>query len=120
MINTYFDKRELKYIKRKERLDKDFVWTNEDLQKLGNLNADLLKMQDALVDEIKSTYDLFSKLEKNGMSFLHGFKVIGNIFFEKEIINDLYELDKPTKAQKAIIDKWDNITWNTSDEIEAW
>ena len=53
MINTYFDKRELKYIKRKERLDKDFVWTNEDLQKLGNLNADLLKMQDALVDEIK-------------------------------------------------------------------
>ena len=120
MINTYFDKRELKYIKRKERLDKDFVWTNEDLQKLGDLNADLLKMQDALVDEIKSTYDLFSKLEKNGMSFLHGYKVIGNIFFEKEIINDLYELDKPTKAQKAIIDKWDNITWNTSDEIEAW
>ena len=38
-----------------------------------------------LIEEIKSAYELFSKIEKNGMSFLHGFKVIGHFAFEKEI-----------------------------------
>ncbi len=117
---TYFDKHELKYIKRKERLDKAFEWTKEDVQKLRKLDSDLSKMQKALVDEIKSAYELFSKLEKNGMSFLHGFKVIGHFSFEKEIVTKLYELDNPTKAQKAIIDKWDNLYWFSSDDIEAW
>ena len=54
------------------------------------------------------------------MSFLHGFKVIGHFAFEKEIAAKLYELDNPTKNQKAIIDKWDNISWYSSEEIEAW
>lgn len=117
---TYVNKRELKYIKRKERLDNTFEWKKEDIQKLQDLNSDIVKLQDILIEEIKSAYKLFSELEKNGMSFLHGFKVIGKIVFEKEIAAKLYELDNPTKNQKAIIDKWDNISWYSSEEIEAW
>lgn len=117
---TYVDKRELKYINRKVHLDQSFEWKNEDIQKLQDLNSDIIKLQDILIEEIKSAYELFSKIEKNGMSFLHGFKVIGKIVFEKEIAAKLYELDNPTKNQKAIIDKWDNISWYSSEEIEAW
>lgn len=117
---TYLDKRELKYIKRKERLDNTFEWKNEAIQKLQDLNSDIVKLQDILIEEIKSAYELFSELEKNGMSFLHGFKVIGHVAFEKEIAAKLYELDNPTKNQKAIIDKWDNLSWYSSEEIEAW
>ena len=117
---TYLDKRELKYIKRKEKLDNTFEWKNEDIQKLQNLNSDIVKLQDILIEEIKSAYELFTELEKNGMSFLHGFMVIGHVAFEKEIAAKLYELDNPTKNQKAIIDKWDNLYWYSSEEIEAW
>lgn len=117
---TYLDKRELKYIKRKDRLDNTFEWKNEAIQKLQDLNSDIIKLQDILIEEIKSAYELFSKIEKNGMSFLHGFKVFGHFAFEKEIAAKLYELDNPTKNQKAIIDKWDNISWYSSEEIEAW
>ena len=117
---TYVDKRELKYINRKVHLDQSFEWKNEDIQKLQDLNSDIIKLQDILIEEIKSAYELFSELEKNGMSFLHGFKVIGKIVFEKEIAEKLYEIESPTKKQKAIIDKWDNISWYSSEEIEAW
>ena len=117
---TYLDKRELKYINRKVHLDQSFEWKNEAIQKIKDLNSDILKLQDILIEEIKSAYELFSKIEKNGMSFLHGFKVIGKIVFEKEIVEKLYEIESPTKNQKAIIDKWDNISWYSSEEIEAW
>lgn len=117
---TYVDKRELKYINRKVHLDQSFEWKNEAIQKLQDLNSDIIKLQDILIEEIKSAYKLFSELEKNGMSFLHGFKIIGHVAFEKEIAAKLYELDSPTKNQKAIIDKWDNISWYSSEEIEAW
>ena len=83
---TYVDKRELKYIKRKERLDNTFEWKTEDLQKIKDINSDVEKLQEIMIEEIKSTYELFSKLEKNGMPFLHGFKVIGKFDFEKEIV----------------------------------
>lgn len=117
---TYVDKRELKYILRKERLDNIFEWKMEDIQKIKELNSDFVKLQDILIEEIKSAYELFSKIEKNGMAFLHGFKVIGHFSFEKEIAAKLYELDNPTKKQKAIIDKWDHISWYSNEEIEAW
>ena len=117
---TYLDKRELKYINRKVGLDQSFEWKNEDIQKLQDLNSDIVKLQVILIEEIKSAYELFAELEKNGMTFLHGFKVIGYFAFEKEIAAKLYELDSPTKNQKAIIDKWDNISWFSSEEIEAW
>lgn len=99
---TYVNKRELKYIKRKERLDNTFEWKNEAIQKIKDLNSDILKLQDILIEEIKSAYELFSKIEKNGMSFLHGFKVIGHFAFEKEIAAKLYELDNPTKNQVSL------------------
>ena len=105
---------------RKERMDNDFEWKDEDIKKLQDLNSDIVKQQDLLIAEIKSTYELFSKLEKNGMSFLHGFKVIGKFDFEKEIIDKLYEIENPTRKQKAIIDKWDKISWYSNEEIAAW
>ena len=37
---TYIDKRELKYINRKVRLDQSFEWKNEDVQKLKAENTD--------------------------------------------------------------------------------
>ena len=117
---TYVDKRELKYIKRKERLDNTFEWKDEDIQKIKDLNSDVEKLQEIMIEEIKSTYELFSKLEKNGMPFLHGFKVIGKFDFEKEIVEKLYNIENPTKKQKAIIDKWDHISWYSNEEIEAW
>ena len=117
---TYVDKRELEFITRKERMDNDFEWKDEDIKKLQDLNSDIVKQQDLLIAEIKSTYELFSKLEKNGMSFLHGFKVIGKFDFEKEIIDKLYEIENPTRKQKAIIDKWDKISWYSNEEIAAW
>ena len=101
---TYLDKRELKYINRKVHLDQSFEWKNEDIQKLQDLNSNITKLQDILIEEIKSAYGLFSELEKNGMSFLHGFKVIGKFEFEKEIVEKLYEIETPTKNQKTIID----------------
>lgn len=117
---TYVGKRELEFITRKERMDNDFEWKDEDIKKLQDLNSDIVKQQDLLIAEIKSTYELFSKLEKNGMSFLHGFKVIGKFDFEKEIIDKLYEIENPTRKQKAIIDKWDKISWYSNEEIAAW
>ena len=99
---TYVDKRELKYINRKVHLDQSFEWKKEAIQKLQDLNSDIVKLQDILIEEIKFAYELFSKIEKNGMSFLHGFKVIGHVAFEKEIAAKLYELDNPTKNQVSL------------------
>lgn len=117
---SYVDKRELKYINRKVRLDNTYEWKNENIQKIKDLNSDVEKLQEIMIEEIKSTYELFSKLEKNGMPFLHGFKVIGKFDFEKEIVEKLYNIENPTKKQKAIIDKWDHISWYSNEEIEAW
>ena len=89
MINSNWEKRDLKYTKRKERLDKDFEWTKEGIHNLSILNENLFKLQEKLIIEIKSAYELFSNLEKNGMTFLHGFKVIGSISFEKEIVKKI-------------------------------
>lgn len=119
-FRPYLDKREFKYFKRKERLDKDFEWSKEDVQKLRALNSGLLNMQKTLSEKVKSAYEVFSKWEKDGMVFLHGFKVIGTISFEKEILNQLYDLEKPTKEQKKIIEKWDNIPWFSRDGIDSW
>lgn len=109
--SSYMDKDALKYFKRKERLDKDFVWYKDIVQKLRKLNIALFDMQNALEQNVKSSYKLFSDLEKSGMSFLHGFKIIGIFTFEKEIVSQLYELGDCSKSQKVIIDKWENIAW---------
>ena len=45
---TYIDKRELKYINRKVRLDNTYEWKDEDIQKIKDLNSDVEKLQEAL------------------------------------------------------------------------
>ena len=119
-LYSHIDEKKAKYLRRKEQLDKDFVWTEANLQNLYNLNHNLIKLQKKLAKDVLTAYKLFSKLEKNGMPFLHGFKVIGKISFEKEILNELYVLDKPTKSQEKIIDKWEDIAYFSSEETEAW
>lgn len=116
----YLDKREVKYLKRKEQINKNFKWEKEDVQRLCKLNSELLNMQNVLAEKVKSAYEIFSKWKKGEMPFLHGFKVIGTIDFEKEIVKKLEELDKTTKAQREIIEKWDNISDFSRDEIESW
>ena len=100
--SSLMNEKKSKYLKRKDKLDKNFVWTEEAIQNLFALNKDLTLLQKQLAKEVHSAYKLFSKLENNGMPFLNGFKVIGNISFEKEILNELYVLDKPTKAQEKM------------------
>ena len=113
------DKKKIYYLKRKERLNKDFEWTKENVQKLRGLNAVLSEMQNKLVEEIKEVYAVFSNL-KNKMSFLEGFKVIGNFSFEKEILAEYDELEKLTTEQKKTYRKWDEISYYSLDELEAW
>ena len=121
MHNTSFhDKERFEYIIRKEQLDKDFVWTENNIKHLYKLNDDLAKLQAQLVTQMRSAYDLFSKLEKSGLAFLHGFKVIGNIGFLKEILNELYCTEDITEEQTAILKRWENIQYYSAKEIEAW
>jgi hypothetical protein len=54
------------------------------------------------------------------MNFLHGFKVIGQIDFEKAELEELCNLEKPTKEQKKKIDKWEDLQYYSSDIMEAW
>ena len=117
---NHVDKKELYLIKRKQQVDPNYVWTKEAAQNFRKLNDDLTAMQTELVNNVISAYKLFSNLEKSGLSFLHGFKVIGKIDFEKAIINELEKQKKTTKAQQKVIDKWDNIAYFTADEIDAW
>ena len=114
------DKRIIKYIRRKERLNKNFVWTKEAVQNILNLNTELEQLQTKLEQQMRSAYELFSKMEKNGMSFLHGFKVLGQIDFEKFEFNELYNLESPAKKQRKIIKKWDNLQYFSSNLISAW
>lgn len=114
------DKLELKYLKRKERLNENFKWTKEDVRKVLELNGGLLDLQNALESKMKSAYEIFSGLEKSGLSFLHGFKVVGAIDFEKEILRESYENKNPTKKQEKIFEKWHRIAEFSSGEIGAW
>ena len=114
------DKRILKYIRRRERLNKKFVWTKDAVQNILTLNIALEKLQIKLERQIRSAYELFANLEKNGMTFLHGFKILGQIDFEKAILDELYELNKRTREQTKLIERWDNLSYFSSTLIGAW
>ena len=109
-----------KLLKRKEHLNKAFVWTNEAIQKLIDLNEDFERLQIKLEQQMRSAYELFTNLEKSGMNFLHGFKVIGQIEIEKSILEELYNLEKPSREERKIIDKWEDLQYYSSDIMEAW
>lgn len=121
MHNTSFhDKDRFEYIFRKDQIDKDFVWTDDIIKHLYKLNDDISKLQNQLVNQMRAAYDLFFKLEKSGMSFLHGFKIVGNIGFMKEIVEELYCAVDMTDEQKAIVKKWECIEYYSAKEIDAW
>ena len=48
-----------KYFSRKGQLDKTLVWTPDLVQKLRDLNTGLTQMQNQLVEEMRSAYELF-------------------------------------------------------------
>ena len=114
------NKKSQKLLKRKENLNKAFVWTDEAIQKLIDLNEDFEKLQIKLEKQMRSAYELFTNLEKSGMHFLHGFMVIGQIDFEKSILEELYNIEKPSREEKKIIDKWEDLQYYSSDIMDAW
>ena len=109
-----------KLLKRKEHLNKAFVWTNEAIQKLIDLNEDFERLQIKLEQQMRSAYELFTNLEKSGMNFLHGFKVIGQIDFEKSILEELCDHENPSREERKIIDKWEDLQYYSSDILDAW
>ena len=114
------NKKRFNLLKRKERLNKNFIWTNEAVQNILTLNTELEKLQVELAQQMRSAYELFKNLEKSGMPFLHGFKVIGQIDFEKTDLDELYNLEKPSRGQRKIIEKWEDLQYYSSNEIDAW
>ena len=113
-------KRERYYLNRKKRLDEKFVWTQEKIQNLRELNDSLSLMQERIVEGVKKVSAVFSRLEADGMDFLHGFKVVGRFDFEKEIATQYLDADKPSKELKREGCKWDEIAFQTSREIDSW
>ena len=109
-----------KLLKRKEHLNKAFVWTDEAIQKLIDLNEDFGKLQIKLEQQMRSAYELFTNLEKSGMNFLHGFKVIGQIDFEKSILEELCNHENPSREERKIIDRWEDLQYCSSDIIDVW
>ena len=74
-------KRERYYLNRKKRLDEKFVWTQEKIQNLREVNDSLSLMQERIIEGVKKVSTVFSRLEAGGMDFLHGFKVVGRFDF---------------------------------------
>ena len=72
---------EEKYEMRRKNLDREFKWTQGQIEKLRALNSGLLKKQEELISQMKKVSDLLTRLESEGFDFLHGFKVIGAIEF---------------------------------------
>ena len=113
------DNKKNEYYARKYQMDNNFIWDKISAQKLRTLNDELSKMQESLIKRILSAYHLFSNLEKS-LPFLHGFKIIGRISFEKEIVSNLKNLENLTEEQKEEIDKWRKIKKYSREGINAW
>lgn len=77
-------------------------------------------MQERIIEGVKKVSAVFSRLEADGMDFLHGFRVVGRFNFEKEIATQYLDADKPSKELKREGCKWDEIAFQTSSEIDSW
>ena len=106
-----FEQEKQKYAERREALDKDFDWTQKQLEKIRALNEVLLKKQEELVSQMNKVADLFTRLERDGFDFLHGFKVVGNIEFWKTLLDD-ENLDdsKLSEAETRELEKWQYVS----------
>ena len=112
MFNNSVDKTKIKYLLRKDEMDRNFKWTKERTAKLCKLNSALTRMQQQLIEQIKHVYEALSRFEKDGMKFLHGYKISGFYGFEKEILN--------TEASKEDYKFWYEISYYASDELDMW
>ena len=120
MYHNSVDKRKLKYLLRRDEINENFKWTKERTAKLRELNAALIKMQEELIEQINHVYKTFSRLEKKGMKFLHGFKIIGTYVFEKDILNIYDEKEEMSETEKEEYKFWDNLCYLASDELDIW
>ncbi|EID85036.1 hypothetical protein MSI_14190 [Treponema sp. JC4] len=114
------DKREMKYFIRKEEADAKFEWTKEKVQKFRELNDVLTKMQSQLIEQMMHIFETFSCFEKEGLSFLHGFKITGTYAFEKEILSKYDSIEDMTAEEKEEYELWDNIGYLASKELNLW
>ena len=49
---------------RKQRFDKEFVWTKEDIHKLHTLNEGLAQMQVRFAEKMREVYEIFPGLKQ--------------------------------------------------------
>lgn len=120
MFHNSVDKRKLKYLLRRDEMNENFTWSKECTAKLRELNDVLTKMQVQLIEQIKHIYDTFSRFEKEGMTFLHGFKITGNFGFEKDIIDIYDSKEEISEEEKEEYKFWDNLSFFASDELNLW
>lgn len=115
---TRTENEQQRYEKRKERLDRKFKWTEERLAKLRALNDSLLELQEEIISRTKRLNDEFSRLERTGFDFIHGYKIIGSYEFEKQILDldydDESELDEETREA---LERWTYLSDNSETSI---
>ena len=120
MFHNWVDKRKIKYLIRREELNEKFKWSKKRTAKLRELNDALTKMQGQLIEQMNHVYKTFSRFEKEGMSFLHGFRVIGTFAFEKEIFDIYDSKEEMPEAERAEYELWDALCYQASDELDLW
>lgn len=100
---------EEKYEMRRKNLDREFKWTQGQIEKLRTLNSGLLKKQEELISQMKKVSDLLTRLESEGFDFLHGFKVIGVIEFWKAELDE-EDFGKSKFSASEDLEKWRYIS----------
>mgnify|MGYP007101878196 CR=1 FL=1 len=120
MFHNWVDKRKIKYLIRREELNQNFKWTKERTAKLRQLNEALAKMQEQLIEQINHVYETFSRFEKEGMTFLHGFKITGTYAFEKEIFDIYDSKEEMSESEKEEYKLWSDLCYMASDELDLW
>lgn len=91
--------------------DNHFEWTQERLEKLRALNNALLEAEKKTIAMMQKTITAFKRIEEERCPFLHDFKILGQIFFEKAILL-LDEEEKaalPEETRKSI-EKWYDLS----------
>lgn len=120
MFHNSVDKKELKYLLRRDEINENFEWTKERTAKLRELNLALTKMQEQLIEQINHIYETFSRFEKEGMSFLHGYKITGTYTLEKKLLFKYDTKEEMSETEKEEYELWDDIGFMASHELDIW
>ncbi len=120
LFHNSVDKKKLKYLLRRDEMNEKFKWTKERTEKLQELNTALSKIQKQLLEQINHVYKTLSRFEKEGMTFLHGFKITGTYVFQKDIIDIFDSKDEMSEEEKEEYKFWDDLSFFASEELDLW